>query len=600
MGLLTELLEPLLSRTRAKQPTRGRPDGPMREKPPAAAVGGAPETASPKPVDPNGEDPYEPAMARALCSIFGTADGLARPAASRSETAGLPQSALFDFGKGDYSDLRFLIETSTEYSLRMLEEILDRLMTRSGIAHEMVLEADELSHMFAFLVPEGGKRVLYIVRKFGLDSRVRSERRVGRELGTARFDEIVHLSLVEDGAYAEQINHNNDPEDPSRGTRCFPLRHFFDEHFGPAEYPKFKAHADRFTSKVMDRLNYSTVKELSPAALNSFKRSFASTLRSYPYGALLASQATNGTVANPWLDALEAQFLEGGLYLAAVGTEDFATSLVTAEWLYESLGKMRGVDLTPIVMGYTKAVEQLLYRLAYLHREDAGRMIYTGNPNREDGKTDLKKAVREHQKHISLKSLIDFLRDNPDLLRDETGSISLDLLCATLDEMNDTRGPYFHRANLVDLDGETAQNTVRKTRERALLSFYLILGSCKFSAKDRLNLGVPEQGIEREFAQLWEYIRHNGRSVFYIDGKGPFVARVDQEVSFDPYGRPTETRLLFNPLGAPGRHALSLDSEHAQHEVSEGRIILKGEGTSISVSGPERTLFKDGKYIGPL
>lgn len=598
MGFLMELLESLLNPTRAKRPMKERPDGPAQEKPPAATVGCAPETASHKPVDPDGGDPYEPAMARALCSIFGTADGLAHTPASHDGTAGLPQSALFSFDKGDYSDLRFLIETSTEYSLKMLEEILDRLMTRHGIAHEMVLEADELSDMFAFLVSEGGKRVLYIVRKFGLNSRVRSERRVERELGTAHFDEIVHLSLVEDGAYAEQIDHNNDSEDPSRGTRCFPLRYFFDGHFGPAEYPEFKAHADRFTSKVMDRLNYSTVKELSLAALNSFKGSFASTLRSYPYKELLRRRVDDGTAADGWLDAAEDQFLGGELYLAAIGTEDFATSLVTAEWLYGSLGKMRGVDLSPIAMGYTKAVEQLLYRLVYLRREDSGRRIYTGNQKTADGKTDLKEAIRHHSKRISLKSLIGFLEENPDLLRDEVGAAPLGPLLAILDEMNERRGAYFHRANLVNLGEGTPWDIVEKTRGLAFLSFYLVLGSYRFDTKDRLNLGVPGQGAKREFTRLWEHIRHSGPAVFFVDGKGPLVAHVDPETGFDPYGRPTEVRLLFGPLGSR-QHTLMLDFEHIPHEVSEGRIIIRGK-SSVSVSGPERTLFVDGKYTGPL
>lgn len=68
------------------------------------------------------------------------------------------------------------------------------------------------------------------------------------------------------------------------------------------------------------------------------------------------------------------QFFDERTMLILIGTHDFAESIITAEWLYSSMKQAKAIDLTVIGTGYFKAVEQLLYELICLHK-DEGRKI---------------------------------------------------------------------------------------------------------------------------------------------------------------------------------------------------------------------------------
>lgn len=55
-------------------------------------------------------------------------------------------------------------------------------------------------------------------------------------------------------------------------------------------------------------------------------------------------------------------------YQVMLGDHHFSESLITAEWLYDSMKKAQAIDLTVIGMGYFKAVERVLFELICLHK----------------------------------------------------------------------------------------------------------------------------------------------------------------------------------------------------------------------------------------
>ena len=60
-------------------------------------------------------------------------------------------------------------------------------------------------------------------------------------------------------------------------------------------------------------------------------------------------------------------------------TDDFAESLITAEWLRDSMRKAHAIDLTVIGTGYFKAAEQLLFSLAKLRFSNVDEKETFGN-----------------------------------------------------------------------------------------------------------------------------------------------------------------------------------------------------------------------------
>lgn len=69
---------------------------------------------------------------------------------------------------------------------------------------------------------------------------------------------------------------------------------------------------------------------------------------------------------------IEAQFVNDKVFRFALGNHDYAESLITAEWLINSMEKAKAIDLTVIGMGYLKAVELLLFDLICLIRMKIG------------------------------------------------------------------------------------------------------------------------------------------------------------------------------------------------------------------------------------
>ena len=55
------------------------------------------------------------------------------------------------------------------------------------------------------------------------------------------------------------------------------------------------------------------------------------------------------------------------LYKTMIGQNEYAESFITSEWLYHSLKGTENYDLTAIISGYLKSIEQLLYTVVMMN-----------------------------------------------------------------------------------------------------------------------------------------------------------------------------------------------------------------------------------------
>ena len=61
-----------------------------------------------------------------------------------------------------------------------------------------------------------------------------------------------------------------------------------------------------------------------------------------------------------------------------VGSEEFAESFRTSEWLYYSLKDLKHFDYTAVISGYLKSVEQLLYKIVMLNVDNNCKITMSG------------------------------------------------------------------------------------------------------------------------------------------------------------------------------------------------------------------------------
>ena len=481
-----------------------------------------------------------------------------------------------------------------------------KALDRSGLAPH---ENFDISQTFALIISRNGESVLYIFKRFGLGE-YWSKDLADYVRGQASADETRYVSLVDEGAYLDQMSHNDDKSDPTRGTGVLSLRQFFDMHFSSKEYGAFRKYLTRLTEDARAYYGYRVVRGLAPNASCLFRREVADAVRSFDY----CSADERGKLSVEQKSLLDSQFFGRGACEALTGTSDFASSFMTAEWLYQSLQGSDQIDLAPIIMGYYKAVEQYLFQFLCLHTEDAdrrSRKVFVLNEGLVTMKTREDLDVRKNK--ITLSGLTGFIghRDksgitcrNKDLLRQGIIGETHELIVDELESIPADRNGYFHKQNLYDWD------EAEKARKRALFLFYLLLGSYEFTKEDAEELGMCKKPYEDDFNMLCDYINECSHSVgeptrlpiFYINGKhdeeDAMWASANQHiVGYDEkYGIPQYSGVCFIPL-LPPRKELLLTKEQID-KVEQGELIISGTSQiTLKLSLPKRTIYENGRNL---
>lgn len=69
----------------------------------------------------------------------------------------------------------------------------------------------------------------------------------------------------------------------------------------------------------------------------------------------------NGKLTSLDQQCIDESFFQEGKYESLIGDSEFAQSLITAEYLYQSIAEGLSIDYSSVVLGYIKSIEQLLY-----------------------------------------------------------------------------------------------------------------------------------------------------------------------------------------------------------------------------------------------
>ena len=470
---------------------------------------------------------------------------------------------------------------------------------------------------FVIVITESDEPVLYCFRKYGINYKMNKAVMddILYKLNIKKYHEI---SLVENNAFTECNNHNDDAFDSSRGTNTYSLKWFFESKFGAEEYKAFKEFADSLTTQIKQYLGFAVVKTLTPNALFSFKKSIENEILKYPY-----VESIQGRFSDNQMNELKKQYIDNKYYRALLreGTFNsrfnieggqFSESFITAEWLYHSLPHAGKVDLTAIAMGYFKSIEELLFVFVSAH---VGERKWIETRNRPENWESIPlrdrywrspvcdNTIRNKKQYIMMERMITFIKEYEDLFKDND---IRDYLVERLQDAQQLRNGYFHKDNLSDMA------KVIKARDDAYVIYMLLLGTMRIDELGKEIIGIPLTDVN--FEMLCDHINYYCRMAYYYENENKelvfVIGQPDKNIIYDEHGNATYSGVYFNRLidfpvinpvlslgevAAYKQEKIHFDDTNIPSKIFQGTFYTCKEG--IYVTGPKTLIWDKGIFL---
>lgn len=387
-------------------------------------------------------------------------------------------------------------------------------------------------------------------------------------------NKLVQVYLLYDAAQLQFVS----PKNSTCKNKAFTARSLpwlFDTYFDQNEYVAFTNALQTFYQAVDEYLGYSVVRSLNPSTLVNFKKITERSITRFNYDQVCQKTITNRFGKKSWIKPIEnnkikQQYLTNGAYKVLLGDNDYAESLITAEWLFDSMSKAQAIDLTIIGMGYFKAAEQLLFAL-----------IKLSDPNFTTDST--------------LGDYATFYKNNLDqILRSDLHWTAKRFVFEAIYEYADLRNGYFHKHNIHD------PSKIQEIRTSTYTLMFLLLGAHKLAQADYQSLGLLVRD-QNDFANLCDYIAFHESSLFCAEPKGfPeqwFRIVPKSAIPRDVLNAESERYIYFNVLGTQTCGRFS--EKDAPTRIWAGKItIAHDQGIKLDYA-KEQLIFENGRYVGP-
>lgn len=248
------------------------------------------------------------------------------------------------------------------------------------------------------------------------------------------------------------------------------IKEFWTEHFGEDEYFKLVSYINDFNIKAKEIIGFSTVVNPTETAIEKFKVSI---------GEELVARANKIEISEDvyasQVEIMKTNYIDRNLWKAMIGRSNFALSFITSEWHYKMYLLTENLDLSNIIAGYLKSIEQLLFEIISLS-EGKGISI----PSK--GKI-IKFEDTQQIADTTLCALENALKYNNALL--DVNRYARDYMLSLVKEWRDNyRNKYFHRGTL------QSKTKVSEIRDMAYELYFLILGCCKIADNQFDDLGI--------------------------------------------------------------------------------------------------------------
>lgn len=502
----------------------------------------------------------------------------------------MEEETIFDFGGHDYDTYVNAVSAAEEISISGLHFIICTLLDRYGRKYEEI-SLDGFSCAtskihFAIKDLSNGEVLFFKDPEESPFWKARGKEplEVTNFLNQYAASGCKYIYLMYDRAFAQIIGSNDDAKDPGRGYNAFSLRWFFEEYFSGDEYGRFHKSITNYVAYIKQYLGYSVIKTLTPTAEVNFKRVVKNTLVTTAYERILEIKyefEDNGTkyirkLRKEDFSAIQTQYLRDGLYLATLGNTEYAESLITAEWLYDSMKNAQAIDLTSVAMGYFKSAEQFLSTAVTLLSPN-----HTGWSESPES---------------SLGAIAHFFKDNLHLFRSEIPYPARKFIRESLFSYSNLRNGYMHKHNIHSWE------QVDKIRDATLNLFFLMLGGLKLSSEVRTALGMTSANIFSDYYRLCEYVDYHAGELFFLCyGNGmerTVVALSDKYQQVIDHNFFQYSGAYFRTFAPPYQQGF-ISEKNIPQEIYLGELAYK-DSESIQLDlNKTKKVFSAGKFVGP-
>lgn len=486
---------------------------------------------------------------------------------------------LFQYADPEYYYYRFAIRRQEYGTIKLLLDILYRVMKEYKIAYESYTDGE--SSEFFFSISNNVEKIGFRFEDFFRDDDI------SKILRDYRVDKAVIIRPWKSGRHDERVSKiNKKNKEKGINVETISLEVFFERYFSINEYKVFLSCLDNYLQESREIIGYKPIKFLSSMNMALQKAHAEKELlnranyekyryqivdvenekvKEYRY--LLEKDIPITEIINNYLD--------GEIYRTMLGNNEYAESFMTSEWLFHSLEGERNFDFTAIISGYLKSIEQLLFQIVMLNvgnnckiamtndkkiREKAFKnnvLIYNfdekKNTFKEKHIDDIEKYKRWHYPYInmtieqiqymdsSIGTFEHFLRKNQHLcINSDLAETIADMICCFRVEC---RNGYFHTHNLKDW------NIVKIARSNAIYLYCILLGAYEIPKNKIGELGIIyEDKFVGVCKQIREFSHYNTKFIFvYRDGSKQYLEYDHQNntIEFDSNGVEYYERLFF-------------------------------------------------------
>lgn len=523
-------------------------------------------------------------------------------------------TSLFQYADPDFYFFRFTVDRQEKSTEPFLIRVILRIMERYGIVFEIPADT------FAFVITEAGRKKGYRFEDFYMGQDI------ANILQQSNVDDAFILYAYKSGRPDEWIARDNAHyEADGVNLRAESLETFFKHYFGETEYNDFLKAIDQYTKDAREITGYKSIKFFSKMNLATQKAIEEKTLTDWQYKTyeyqIIDRQdprvsdflyfSPNLFPASE-LDKMVENYVQNGLYKAMVGSEEFAESFRTSEWLYYSLKDLKHFDYTAVISGYLKSVEQLLYKIVMLNVDNNCKIAMSGA--RDVGREAVRNRVRTYKwdygswtivpandrtvkfKYIdltqaqvqymdsSIGTFEYFLKNNPHIFvfPGRAKTIADMVSCFRTECRND----FFHTHNLSDWD------VVEIVRANATYLYFVLLGGCVIPSSKSSSLGMlSDDSFDELCKRIREFQHYNGEFIFeYADGRklNLIYDFMNNTIEFNDSGEEHYEHLLFYSVERFGLEAY----EKLDEGIREEQIVyLTRNDLPTRILG----LYRDGR-----
>ena len=521
----------------------------------------------------------------------------------------IEREEMFDFGLREISSYERITRDAKDVSIDCFKFLITKLLDDYGYDAEVFVPEKQKGKgseiIFGVCVPKTDTLLLF--KEVEPDSfwklKGREPKCIENLLNERGVSACKYIYLMFDKAYLQVIGHNSDEDDPGRGYNLYSVKWFFETYFGSEECSCFMTYVTAYIHAVKDFLGFIQVKALTPNAMASFRLLVESHLLQFDYkrSCRPVTNKFNKTfiLEERSYQVVREQFLNLKYYLMMIGGNDYAESFITAEWLRESMGKAGAIDLTAIGLGCFKAVEQLMYALICLHRNE-GKLIRSADPKssvNEKHQVWLDDAsIEANLIDTSLGSMAKFYKDYPRMFRSEVNYKAKCYIREVLFDYADLRNGYLHKDNIHDM------KRIEEIRSSTIRVIFLLLGAHELGEAERIQLGLPDLSMFDDYYRTCEYINYHSEELYIVDfGNG------DEYWGFsvpDPYSQVVEGRYSvysgFYLRTLRTGMVRRFQKENMPKTIWLGNLAI--ENTELVEITPKKVvkLFENGHYVGPI